>query len=67
MNAGLESVKCYILETFESPYEGIHKHWCVEITCNGEIVVCYGGITTQNDAMLIGEAFIDGIKHVEGE
>ena len=42
-------------------------NWAVEIFCNSDSLVCYGGLTTQEDADLVGEAFIDGIKLIQGE
>lgn len=39
--------------------------WAVEIRCNSDVLVCYGDISTQDDAYLVAEAFIDGIELVE--
>jgi hypothetical protein len=44
-----------------------HGKWMVEVKCNSDILVCYGQIDSQDDAHLVGEAFIDGIKLIEGE
>ncbi len=41
--------------------------WAVEIFCNSDTLACYGGLTTEDDAHLVAEAFIDGIKLIEGE
>jgi hypothetical protein len=44
-----------------------HGKWMVEVRCNSDTLVCYGQIDSQDDAYLVGEAFIDGIKLIEGE
>ena len=36
--------------------------WTVEVFCNSDHLICYLGIDTQNDAHLLGEAIIEGIK-----
>lgn len=41
--------------------------WITEIKQDGEFLVCYGGINTQADAYLVGEAFLEGIDHILGE
>jgi len=50
-----------------SVVEDSYGKWMVEIMCNSDTVACYGQIDTQDDAYLVGEAFIDGIKLIEGE
>lgn len=39
----------------------------VEVKCGSDTLVIYGQIDTEDDAYLVGEAFIDGIKLIEGE
>ena len=56
-------MKNYTVNVFEQT-DGL---WASEVKCNSDTLVVYGYISTQNDAYLIGEAFIDGIKLVEGE
>ena len=51
------------LEVFEDTF----GKWAIGIYLSNELVVCYGQIDSEMDAYLIGEAFIDGIKHEKGE
>ena len=48
-------------------FEDTKGKWCVEVCANSDTLVCYGQIDTQDDAYLVGEAFIDGIKLVRGD
>jgi len=48
-------------------FQDIKGFWAVEIYANSDTLCCYGGIDSEDDAYLVGEAFIDGIKHVQGE
>ena len=48
-------------------FEQNDGRWAVEVFCNSDTLVCYGGIDSQDDAYLVGEAFIDGVRLIEGE
>ena len=53
----------YRIEVFDD----IRELWSVEIYANSDVLLSYGGINTQDDAYLVGEAFVDGIKFARGD
>lgn len=53
----------YWAQVFKAP----NGEWGVQIYANSDMLAGYNMIDTKDDAQLIGEAFIDGIKHVRGD
>ncbi len=47
------------------PWE-VQDIWHVDIYVNGDIIKTIGELASESEAMKVGEAFIDGMKHMRG-